>query len=50
MSVVRDPDAAWIDVERAADLACPLQVRMAAGEQSSVAVLERCERLAPELG
>ena len=50
MSVVRDSDAAGVDVERIADPARPLQVRVTAREQRRVVAEEGIERLAAELG
>ena len=44
--VVRDPDAAGVDVQRVADPARPLQVRVPARQQRRVVTEERLERLA----
>ena len=50
MPVVRDSDAAGIDVEGIADPARPLQVRVPAREQCRVVAEVGIERLAAELG
>ena len=50
MPVVRDPDAAGIDVERVAEAARPLQVRVPAGQHCRVVTEERLERVTAEFG
>ena len=48
--VVRDPDAAGVEVERVLDSARPLQVRVPTCPQRGIVAEERLDRLAVELG